>query len=336
MVTARTVADALGVAVSTVGRALADDPRISAETKTKVRRAAEKLGYVSSNPARIMRGGSSKMIGLMIPDVANDFYSAVAQTLSTCLDRQGYGLLLSLTEDDREREARQIRELMEARAAGVIIVPTPKPKAGSKAMLARIPHVQFLRRLPSLGNIWFGIDDGPAIQRAAEHLIAHGHRRLAYIGGFEQLSTGEARVLGFRTALANAGIDPTECHEMMGPPAASFGFEAAKSLVELASPPTAILTGSVHITLGVIQLVERLGIDTPQKLSLIGFGDAPWFDWWRGGLTTVQPPVRDLATSCGLWFLDHLGKNSIGAESQHASTMQSALVVRHSVGCVPA
>lgn len=87
---------------------------------------ADRLGYVGSNPARIIRGASSKLVGLMIPDVANDFYGSVAQALSTCMDREGHNLVLALTEDDSEREARQIRELVGAHAAGIILVPTAR------------------------------------------------------------------------------------------------------------------------------------------------------------------------------------------------------------------
>lgn len=331
MITARHIATELGIAVSTVGRALADDPRISDATKAKVRKVADRMGYVGNNPARIMRGGSSKLIGLMIPDVANDFYSAVAQTLSTCVDRQGYGLVLCLTEDDRDREVRQLRELAGARAAGIILVPTMQPRREAKAMLAGIAHVQFLRRVPNLGDVWFGIDDMPTIQAATEHLIAHGHSRIGYVGGTAQLSTGIARVCGYRAALSNAEIEYDAALEHLGEPTADYGEAAVARLLALATPPTAILTGSVHITLGVIRYLEREGIDTPRNLSLVGFGDAPWFEWWRGGLTTIRHPIKDLSINCGLWLLDKLRNPAGGALGPYASVTNSVLVHRKSV-----
>ena len=329
VVTAREIAEELGIAISTVGRALADDRRISAETKARVRAAADKLGYVGNNPARIMRGGSSRLVGLLIPDVGNDFYGTVAQTLSTSMDRQSYGLMLSLTEDDPERELRQVRELIGARAAGIIMVPTAKPKRETMALLARIPHVQFLRRLAKLGGIWFGIDDNAALQAATNHLLANGHERIAYIGGNIELSTGAARVGGYRTALSAAKVATAGELERLGPPTAEFGLAAVKNLLELPLPPTAIVTGSVHITLGVIQFLEKAGVATPGRLSLIGFGGADWFNWWRGGLTSIQPPVRALSNNCALWFLDYLRAGGDAAE--HASTSASTLVIRSSV-----
>lgn len=331
MITARDVAAELGVAVSTVGRAMADDPRISEATKAKVRKVAARLGYVGNNPARIMRGGSSKLIGLMIPDVANDFYAAVAQTLSTCVDSQGYGLVLCLTEDDRDREARQIRELVGARAAGIILVPTARPRREAKAMLNGIPHVQFLRRRPNLGDIWFGMDDGPAIQAATAYLISQGHSRIGYIGGTAQLSTGAARARGYRAALDQAGVPFDAALAHLGEPTAAFGEAAIAEILGSPTPPTALLTGSAHVTLGVIRFLEHAGIDTPGQLSLIGFGNTPWFEWWRGGLTAVRPPVNDLATSCGLWFLENLRSSADGKLSPYTATTNSLLIHRNSV-----
>lgn len=331
MITARDIATQLGIAVSTVGRALADDPRISDGTKAKVRKVADRLGYVGNNPARIMRGGSSNLIGLMIPDVANDFYSTVAQTLSTCMERQGYGLVLCLTEDDRDRELRQIRELAGARAAGIILIPTVQPRREAKAMLSSIPHVQFLRQVPSLGNVWFGIDDQSAMQAATEHLMSHGHSRIGYIGATAQMSTGAARAAGYRAALGQAGVDHDVALEHLGDPTSDFAESAIAQMLASAAPPTAILAGSVHITLGIIRYLEREAIDTPAALSLVGFGDAPWFEWWRGGLTTVRPPVRELATSCGLWVLDRVRNSAAATFGPYAWATNSVLVSRQSV-----
>ena len=132
MVTARDVAGRLGIAISTVGRAMADDPRISADTKKRVRQTANEMGYVGNLPARMMRGESSKLIGLIIPDVRNDFYSSIAQALSESCDRHGYRLVLSISRDDCDVEHRHIRHLVAARASGIVIVPTVKPKRGKR------------------------------------------------------------------------------------------------------------------------------------------------------------------------------------------------------------
>jgi DNA-binding LacI/PurR family transcriptional regulator len=329
MITAKEVAELADVSISTVGRALSDDPRISGDTKAKVKRAAERIGYVGNMPARVMRGGTSNLIGLLLPDVRNDFYAAIAQALSQTCDQEGHRLVLSITGDDREIEARHVRELAGARAAGIIIVPTAQPRKETVKVLLSLPHVQFLRQVPSLGNAWFGIDDERALRDATAHLLGLGHRRIAYIGGSDSLSTGASRVQGFRRAFADAGIDASHAIEALGKPTLEYGADAIEVMMRLDRPPTAIVTGSVHITMGIIETAERQGIEIPQQLSMIGFGDPQWFSWWRGGLTTVRPPVQELATTCGLWFLNRLkSRNAAEAPMQHSTISNSSLVLR--------
>jgi LacI family transcriptional regulator len=332
MVTAREIAEELGVSISTVGRALADDPRISKDTKIKVKKAADRAGYVGNMPAQIMRGGSSNLIGLIVPDIRNDFYAAIAQALSETCGREGNRLVLAITSDDRDAEARNIRELAGARAAGVIIVPTASPRRESIRMLRALPHVQLLRYVGALGSAWFGINDEQALRAAASHLLDLGHRRIAYIGGQETLSTGASRVGGFRNAFKQAGVNPKSAIECLGAPTLEFGAAAIAQLMQRPKPPTAIVTGSVHITMGMIEVVERLRIDVPNSVSMIGFGDPQWFSWWRGGLTTVRPPIQELATACGLWLLHRLKSGDAAKTPEaHSAITNSTLVIRATV-----
>lgn len=330
MITAREIAQMVGVSVSTVGRAIADDPRISAETRAKVQRTAERMGYVGNLPARIVRGGSSNLIGLLVPEVSNDFYATIAQALSEVCNKEGYRLVLSLTGDDKDGEAKHIRELVGARAAGIIIVPTIAPRKASVQLLRNIPHVQLLRRVSSLGDIWFGIDDSHALEQAVTHLASLGHERIAYIGGTEDLSTGTARLQGFRQGCERAGIDAANAIGSAGPPTREFGAKALREILQSPTPPTAVISGAINITMGVIETVEQMDIAVPSQLSLIGFGDPEWYKWWRGGLTTIRPPVDNLATSCGLWFLNQLREDAQRKAQlpTHNAVVNSSLIIR--------
>ena len=327
LVTARDVAETIGVSISTIGRAMADDPRISEATKAMVRKAAERVGYVGNMPARVMRGGTSNLVGLILPDVRNDFYSEIAQALSETCDRGGHRLVLSITNDDRDIEVRHIRELAGARASGVIIVPSQQPRREGVRILQGIPHVQLLRQVSSLGDVWFGIDDEAALCEATQYLLTLGHRRIAYLGGPEALSTGAARVRGFRRAFDVMEVSRSQASEWLGPTTAEYGSSATERMIRSSKPPTAVVTSSVHITMGLIQSIEKLGIAVPQQLSVVGFGDPAWFQWWRGGLTTIQLPIRELATTCALWFLNNLRRKRDGIR-HHKALTRSTLVER--------
>jgi DNA-binding LacI/PurR family transcriptional regulator len=333
MVTARKVAEKSGFSISTVGRALANDVRISAETRALVRRVADGLGYVGNTPARIMRGGSSKLVGLMLPDIRNDFYATIAEALSKCCDREGYQLALSIA-DDRNTEARHLKELVSARVAGIVIVPTSAPRRETLGLLRRVSHVQLLRRLSSCPSAWFGIDDEECLRAGTAHLLHLGHRRIAYIGGLTELRTGEARVNGFRRAFVEAGIDASKSIEELGPPTLEFGSQVtSRLLLNTSDRPTALITGSVQVTQAVLDSLHRLRISVPDELSVVGFGDAPGFDWWGPGLTTLRMPTQELATTCGLWFLHRLKVGAL-SDQPHTSIIPARLVLRNSTAPV--
>jgi LacI family transcriptional regulator len=198
MVTIKDIAATLQVSPSTVGRALADDRRISVEMKRKVNEAATQAGYVANRSARMMRGVQSNLVGLIVPDIRNSFYSTIAHALSRCLLSANYQLTLCETDDDRMHELRHIKELTSVNVAGIILVPSAKPHPDSARILKMTPHIQLLRKAPLLGEQWFGIDDRRALYESTEHIINEGHKRIAYIGGTEELPTGAARVQGFR------------------------------------------------------------------------------------------------------------------------------------------
>jgi LacI family transcriptional regulator len=321
MVTARQVAESLGVAVSTVGRALADDPRISQHMKLMVREAAQRLGYVENRPAQMMRGGSSRLIGLMLPDIRNSFYATIADALSACCDAAGYQLVVSIA-DSAEAESRHVRQLASARAAGIVIVPTPAPQPETCAMLARIPHVQLLRRVPRLSPAWFGIDDMECLRAGTAHLIAHGHRRIAYIGGTGDYSTGAARLAGFRRAFEEAGLDPALGSEHLGPPAdPGFGAAATAAVFAETEPPSAIITGAVQLTGAVLQAIACREGRGP---AIVGFGDEPTFSWWQGELTAIAMPIQELAQACGGFLIERLRTGA--AIEAHASIASARLV----------
>jgi len=328
-VTAREVAEKAGVAVSTVGRALADDPRVSQLTKDRVRDAAAQLNYAGNLPARMMRGGESNLVGLIIPDLRNPFYATVMQVLNATANRFGYRLVLSVTDDDSDTEARHVRDLVGARVSGVIIVPTASPTPESVRLLTTVPHVQLLRRNAAFADRWFGIDDEVALRTATEHVIGLGHRRIAYIGGDTGISTAAARLRGFRGALA-AARGSVDGIEHIGPPSIAFGGATLRHLLACDTPPTAIIAGADAITLGMIEVIEQLGVAVPGDVSIVGFGDATWLSWWHGGLTTVHVKPEELATECGDWFFDGLRNRQLvpGPGECQSVTVQTALVVR--------
>jgi DNA-binding LacI/PurR family transcriptional regulator len=304
MITLKNIADQLGLSISTVGRALADHPRIGNETKNRVFAAAKKLGYIANTPARLMRGGSSHVIGFLVPDIQSAFYSMIAQGFSECFQAEGFHLALSLTGDDRNIEMQHVRDFVGSRVAGIVMVPSAEPHRVTLGLLRNVPHVQVLRRIPALGD-WFGIDDERAGHESAKHLIDLGHKRIAYIGDV-LFNTGRARYEGFRRAHREANRKVDKSLVELGSPNTQFGTAAVQRLISTRPAPTALITTSVQVSLGAAEQLTLMGVSVPASLSVVGFGDGPWQKWWGPGLTTVRLPTEELAKSCALWFLHHL------------------------------
>jgi len=333
MTTTKDIAAQLNLSVSTVGRALADDHRISAETKFRVQQAAEELGYVGNRAARLMRGERSTVIGLVVPDVGNSFYSTVAHALAETMNAHKRQVMLCETGDDRQAELRHIRDLAAAQVAGVVIVPTPRPLTAVAQLLKTMPHVQLVRRVPSLGPHWFGVDDRTVIHAATAHLLELGHERIGYIGGTRDVPTATERLAGFSGAIAAAGLSADPGLVRLGPPSsASHGADGVRALRAAPDPPTAVVAGSLQITRGILDALHEDGTQVPRQLSVVGFGDEPGFSWWGPGLTTVALPVHALATACGVWLLHRLESRtgSGRVDEPYASVSPGTLVLRGS------
>ncbi|MBT9292995.1 LacI family DNA-binding transcriptional regulator [Prosthecodimorpha staleyi] len=291
------LAEALGLSVSTVARALADSPRISRETRERVAAAAERQGYVVDRAAQAMRTGTSAMVGLLVPDIQNDLYSTAAKAIARCCRERGVQLVLAVTDDDAALELHHLRNLRSARAIGVIMIPSIAPRPETLKLMRSMDHIQFVRHCPAVSSDWFGIEDVEAMRLAAGHLIAQGHRRIAYIGSTVAISTGELRLAGFRRTLQEAGIAVDEALIHAGSCDSEFGRAAMDRLLAADRPPSAVVTAGARISIGAYDSVRRHGVSVPRDLSFVGFGDSPTLRWCGDGITTIALPVEDLATA---------------------------------------
>jgi LacI family transcriptional regulator len=314
-VTIQDIARALNISHTTVSRALADSPKISTETKLRVRHAVEQLGYVPSASARMMRGARSSVIGLVIPDLENDFYATVAQTVADALAARSMQLLLSVTDDDSDRELRELRGLLETRPAGVIIVPTATPRPETAALLKHLETIQLIRKHESLGAHSVLINDREGTFAATQHLITYGHQRIAFIGGDVSLSTGRNRLAGFQAALKEHRLEATAT--ALGAPRPEFARYAVTSMMTASVRPTALVFGSAELTLGALQALHALKLEWPRDVSVVGYHDPAWFELTGGGITTVRLPVREIATTAtGVLLSRAIGKSENDAAEE--------------------
>jgi DNA-binding LacI/PurR family transcriptional regulator len=298
LITIKQLALALNVSHSTVSRALNGHQEISQETKERVRAAAVRFGYVANGAARLLKRDQGRAIGLIIPDIKNRFYSKTAKAIADAASARALQLVLFTTDDDPVREAQALRSLSEARAAAVIITPTEHPQQSTLDLLQRLDVVQLIRRHTAIGGPAVVVDDVAGIRIATDHLLLLGHERIAYLGTPLSLSTGAGRMRGFRQAFAAAGKSVCEDLVVIGAPRAQVGGAAFERILAVCPPPTAMVIASPELAEGGLLAAFRNGVDVPGRLSVVCYGDFPWYELVYGGVTAVRLPEDDIAGDC--------------------------------------
>jgi LacI family transcriptional regulator len=329
LVTIKDLASLLNMSHSTVSRALNDRSSISEATKTRVREAADELGYVANLSARMIRGDAAPVIGLIIPDVRNDFYSNISKEFADRCRRAGLRMLLAITEDDPEIEKHEIRALIEARVGGIAITMTSKPQAASLALLDEAPFVQLVRRTPKLQRPAICMEDELGCQAATEHLLSLGHRRIAYVGTSRTISAGRDRVKGFLRAHEALGLEALgEAIELV-PPRQAHGFEGVSRA--LTHRPTAMVIGSSELTIGGLNAIRVAGLEVPRDLSIVGYGDPVWFELLSPPLTAMSLPVAAMADAVADQLSAQIEERKAGREAKATLTrIMPKLIVRGS------
>ncbi|MCA1644255.1 MAG: LacI family transcriptional regulator [Chloroflexi bacterium] len=331
--TIKQIASRLGVSHSTVSRALNDHRHTSEATKERVRIAARTMGYIPHGPARAMRGARTSLVGLIIPDIQNYFYATVARVIAQTCAARSLQLVLAVSEDDAALEYRHAMALREAHAGGIIVVPCAAIQRRTSVLLNGSPTVQLVRTSPQLHGQSVAIDDRLGTRTATEHLLAQGHRRLAFVGGPPALSTGRSRLAGFSEAVAATGLSIGDMAVELGPPRGDFAHAATVRILDRPSRPTALVLGGAELAVGALTAVRDAQLRVPEDLSLVGYGDPEWFRLWSPSLTTVGLPVEEVAstTAALLFQMMHLSDAPLLAESAAVRiVVEPRLIVRAS------
>lgn len=291
--TLRDVASRVGVSMATVSRALSGHPHVDEELRGRVVRAARDLGYRPNVLARSLRLQSTRTIGLIIPDIRNDFFAESASVLQHALEERGFRLMLCISGNDPTTDRSYVRTLVEHRVDGIVHVPSApignrELEAGGRA----IPAVELLRHTPGAPFDAIVADDREGAAALTTHLLALGHRRVAMITGPDDVSTTRYRVDGFRDAIARFPEAVGAVHH--GPWTAAFGAEATRRILAADSPPTAIFSSGSPPTAGVLGALRDAGVAVPAQISVVAYEDPEWYSLAVPPLTCYALPLREM------------------------------------------
>lgn len=331
--TLRDVAEALGVSVSTVSRGLSGHPHVDERTRVRIREAARRLNYQPNALARALRSNRTKTVGLVIPDILNQFYAAGATVLQATLERHGYRLIVCINNDEPGDDAECLTALLQYRVDGIVHVPcTPTGAQGVRDVDPRAPVVELNRR--SDAGLFDAVisDDHEGARALVRHLADLGHESIGVIAGPPSLSTTRGRIEGLETGLREVGIAPDRCPVLYGSYTKSWGIEAVERLVSLHPRPTAIFATGNRVVAGALHGLAKAGLHIPRDISVIGYDDPDWFAEWRPAITTYALPLRDMGRMAAELLLARMAEPPSVRSRPTLMRLTGHLIVRESTG----
>ena len=291
-VTSAEVARLAGVSQSAVSRVFTPGASVSAKTMEKVRAAAEELGYRPNVLARSLITGRTRIIGLVVAYLENQFYPMALELLSRALQSRGYHILVFMAENSTERVAQVMSELLDYQVDGIITASVAMSNdLTTRCDGAGIPVVMFNRGQDDARLSEVTSDNVNGARRAAEFLIKGGHKRIAHVMGWQGSSTGRDRAEGFKQAMQAAGLQPFAMVD--GTYSREKAAAVTRELCQGPERPDAIFVGNDHMAFAVMDtLRHELGLRVPQDVSVVGYDDVPMAAWPAYGLTTIRQPVN--------------------------------------------
>lgn len=290
-VTSFDVARRAGVSQSAVSRVFSGKSASQA-TIDKVRKAAAEMDYRPNPLARAMSSGESRIIGLVVAYLDNQFYPLALERLSVALQEQGYHVLVFMATNSAQGIDKVVQELLDYRVDGIITASVAvSSDLAKRCSDANIPVVLFNRGQDGAGLSSVTSDNVAGGRKVADLLVAAGHQRIAHIAGWQGSSTGRDRLRGLTLGLVSYGMQPFDVIDGMYTRDAAS--EAARRLMDRKDPPDAIFVGNDHMAFAVMDTLRfELGISVPSDVAIVGYDDVPLAAWAAYDLTTVRQPLN--------------------------------------------
>ncbi|HEU0114966.1 MAG TPA: LacI family DNA-binding transcriptional regulator [Thermomicrobiales bacterium] len=332
-ITIEDVAREADVSIATVSRFLNGRAgQMSAATRDRVEAVVERLGYVPDSAARSLKTRRSRLLGVALADVAHMYWGAVLAGIeAACLER-GYGVVISSAGNDAAAQIDAIARFLQQRVDGLLLNPTsaePTVVAGWAAL--DCPVIMLDRTFPELSYPLVASDGRAGARIAVEHLVARGHRDIAFVGWeLAGLGNRQERLDGYRAALAAAGLPVRADRIRFARESWDDGVNQTKALFASDRPPTAIFSATMELNLQVLAALKQLGVRVPAAVSVVGFDAAPWDDLLDPPLTTVAAPARDIGRLAANLLLAAIARGEPLARREHR--IRPELVIRASTG----
>lgn len=317
-VTLQHVADSAGVSVSTASRILSGKAaayRISQRAEKLVRQAAQKLGFRPSQVARSLRSKRSGLLGVMLPDVANPFFAAIAREVTVAAEAAGYSVILADSREDTATEQTLLDQLRSRNVEGLVICPVGASFEHLEAAYhAGLPLVLVDRVFAKVPMVQVTSDHAQGAADLTKLLLAEGHSHLGILQGIPHTLPNAERLKGIRASLDKRRINLSESQIVGDQFTEASGHQAAQTLLSQRTPPTALFAFSNLIALGALRACAERGLVVGKDISLVSFDDHPFMNYLRCPITSAAQDIRQLGLQAAERIIQQLQSGSRPAQ----------------------
>jgi LacI family transcriptional regulator len=312
----------------TVSRTVNGHPYVADETAKRVHAAILDLGYRPNHAARVLTGQLSKSIGLIVPDLADSFFSVVAQAVQEAAREAGYLVWLAASDGDSSLEEAQIEQMTNHPVDGILLVPADSRSRYLKvAASGSAPIVTIDRRIEVAQTDSVEVENRLGARMAVEHLISHGYKKITCIVMNSHLRPVRERIAGYEECLRSAKL--THIKKVMLPDEAA-ALQTLPALFNSNRRPDALFTANNACTITVIKTLRAMNIEVPRDLALVGFDDVDFYTLLNPPVTTIRQPATELGRTSTRLLLQRIKGES---SSKVRAVLPVTLIVRESCGC---
>ena len=327
MATISDVAARAGVSTATVSRALNGKSTVDPALAARALDAARELGYQPNGPARNLRRQEAAVVALIISDVENPFFTAIARGVEDVAHTVGLSVVLCNSDEDAEKERRYVDVAIQERAAGVIVSPTATATSVHALIQRGTPVVAVDRPLPGRESDTVLVDTRAAARQATTHLIEQGYARVGCVTGPSGVRTADDRLAGYRDALKAAGRRGSAGLVRRTEFKAAGAEKAAADLLDQDDRPDALLVANSAMAVGVLAALRSHGLGAGRDVGIVAFDDVPWAGLVDPPMTVVAQPAYEIGTVAAQLLLARMADNTRAATT---TTLSARLVERGS------
>jgi DNA-binding LacI/PurR family transcriptional regulator len=279
--------------------------------------------------AQGLRGKGTKIIGVLISDITEDFFARITKAIESRANGRGYSVILCDSEEDSTKESSSLEMLLRKGVEGIIFAPVDMYSTPQILNVCNVPLVQIDRKYKDFSADYVGIENASVAGELTSHLLGHGYRKLGFVGYELAIYTMEQRIAGFRSAVDKAGRGIL-ASELFLASRSETKFDDIRAWIKEERDMEAVICGNANIANYVLAALQDLKVKIPENVAIVSFEDTPWYQFIESALTAVLQPTESIGLEAASLLFDRIDRKSI--PNIRERLLPAQLIIRRSCG----